>query len=417
LLLKGRGIGTIYVDHRLRQGVFGEAEITLMQDIADQAAIAIENARLLLENRRKAQQIERLNRQLQRKVDSQRSELLQAREELRSSRQALQLRYDYKSIVGRTPKMLEMFRLLDRVTETDLPVVVQGDSGTGKELVARAIHHNGRRSAKPFVGENCAAIPETLLESILFGHVRGAFTGADRDRKGLFEVANGGTLFLDEVGEMSPGMQTKLLRVLQDGELRRVGGTQTIATDVRVIAASNRDLSQLVAEGRFREDLYYRLNVVQIRIPPLRERREDIPLLVDHFLGKHAPAGRRVSAEAMALLMGYPWPGNVRELENEVMRAAALGGEVVGPEDLSPHVGAAVPLSLSDPDDLDLRNRVGHLEQELINRALKETGGNHTQAARLLGLSRYGLLKKLQRYGLTESAPKTGSRKRGAQRR
>jgi len=407
LLLKGRAVGTIYVDHRLRQGAFGEEEVSLMQDIAEQAAIAMENARLLTENQGKAEEIERLNCELQRKVDSQQQELLQAREELRSSRKALKLRYDYGNIIGQTPKMLEMFQLLDRVTETDLPVVVQGDSGTGKELVARAIHHNGPRSSGTFVGENCAAIPETLLESILFGHVKGAFTGAERDRKGLFEVASGGTLFLDEVGEMSPAMQTKLLRVLQDGELRRVGGTQIITTDVRVIAASNRDLSQLVKEGRFREDLFYRLNVIQIRIPPLRDRRGDIPLLVEHFLVKHSKqVERRVSPDAMALLMGYPWPGNVRELENEVMRAAALGDALLGPDDLSPQIAAAVPLVLSDPDDLDLRARVEHLERELIQRAIRKTGGNHTQSAKMLGLSRYGLLKKLQRYGFAPRAKK-----------
>ena len=404
LTLKGQTVGTIYIDHRLRQGVFGEAELSLIQDIAEQAAIAIDNARLIAENRRKAEEIERLNQQLRREVDSQHAELLQVREELRSSRHALQLRYDYGNIIGRTPRMLELFRLLDRVTETSLPVVIQGESGTGKELVARAIHENGPRSSKPFVGENCGAIPETLLESILFGHVKGAFTGAERDRKGLFEVASGGTLFLDEVGEMSPAMQTKLLRVLQDGELRRVGGTQTVSTDVRVIAASNRDLSQLVAEGRFREDLFYRLNVIRIEIPPLRERREDIPLLIEHFLGKHSSTPeRKLRPGAMALLMGYPWPGNVRELENEMMRAAALGGLEIDVPDLSPQIAAAVPLALADPDDINLKARVEHLERELIQRALQRTGGNNTRAARLLGLSRYGLLKKLQRYGLTET--------------
>jgi transcriptional regulator with GAF, ATPase, and Fis domain len=412
LLVKGRAVGTIYIDHRLRQGVFGADAVNLVQDFADQAAIAIDNARLLAENRRKADEIEALNHKLQQKVDSQAVELQGVREELRSSKQALQVRYDYKNIIGQTPKIQELFHLLDRVTDTELPVVIQGASGTGKELVARAIHQNGPRAKAPFVGENCAAIPETLLESVLFGHVKGAFTGAERERKGLFEVASGGTLFLDEVGEMSPAMQTKLLRVLQDGELRRVGGTQTIKTDVRVIAASNKVLNQLVEQGSFREDLYYRLNVIQIHIPPLRERREDIPLLVDHFLRKHtadAGAGRRVSAEAMALLMGYPWPGNVRELENEVMRAGALGGPEIEPEDLSPHISGGVPLALSDPDDLDLRTRVEHVERELIARALKRTNGNHTQAARVLGLSRYGLLKKMQRYGTRTGRKKKAS--------
>ena len=400
LTVKGRTVGTIYVDHRLRQGVFGDAEVGLIQDLADQAAIAIENARLLAENSHRQEEIERLNSQLEARLESQQAELQEVREELRSSRNALKLQYDYKNIIGRTPRMIELFRLLDRVTETDLPVVIQGDSGTGKELVARCLHHNGGRASGPFVSENCSAIPETLLESVLFGHVKGAYTGADRERKGLFEVASGGSLFLDEVGEMSAAMQTKLLRVLQNGEIRRVGGTRTRTTDVRIIAASNKDLARLVAEGIFREDLFYRLNVIRIEIPPLRDRREDIPLLVDHFMEKHSSAGsnRRVSTEALASLMGYAWPGNVRELENEIMRAAALGGEIIRTDDLSPHVGGGVPLALSDPDDLDIRTRVEHLERDLIKRALDRTSGNNTQASKLLGLSRYGLLKKIKRY-------------------
>ena len=405
LVVKGRTVGTVYVDHRLRQGVFGQDEVGLVQDLADQAAIAIENARLLAENRTRQEQIARLNVQLEARVESQQAELQEVREVLRSSRNALQVQYDYRNIIGRTPRMMELFRLLDRVTETDLPVVVQGDSGTGKELVARAIHHNGRRSDRPFVSENCSAIPETLLESVLFGHVKGAFTGAERNRKGLFEVASGGSLFLDEVGEMSAAMQTKLLRVLQNGEIRPVGGTSTRTTDVRIIAASNKDLARLVADGVFREDLFYRLNVIKIEIPPLRDRREDIPLLVDHFMQKHGDhRPRRVSQEALAALLGHGWPGNVRELENEIMRATALGGEVIRCDDLSPHVGGGVPLALNDPDDLDIRTRVEHTERDLIKRALERTGGNNTHAAKLLGLSRYGLLKKIKRYGMCKQS-------------
>ena len=404
LAVKGRTVGTIYIDHRLRQGVFGEGEVRLVQDLADQAAIAIENARLLAENRTRQEEIGRLNQQLQEQVDKQAEELDGVREELRSSRQALgTLQFDYRSIVGRSPRMLELFQLMDRVTETDLPLVIQGESGTGKELVARAIHFNGQRVDGPFVGENCGAIPETLLESVLFGHVRGAFTGADRDRRGLFEVASGGTLFLDEVGETSPAMQTKLLRVLQDGEVRRVGGHRTRSTDVRIIAASNKDLSRLVEKGHFREDLYYRLNVVRIPLPPLRERREDIPLLVEHFFAKHAPdSPRTIQAAALAALMGYAWPGNVRELENEVMRLSALAGEVISPDDLSLQVRGGVPLQLGDGDDLSIKPRVEHMEKDLIARALKRTNGNNTQAAKLLGLSRYGLLKKLKRYSFVK---------------
>ncbi len=402
LVLKGRIVGTIYVDHRLRQGVFGDTEVRLIQDLTDQAAIAIENARLLAENRQRQDEIARLNEQLEARLESQEAELQEVREELRSSRNALKLQYEYKNIIGRTPRMMELFRLLDRVTETELPVVIQGESGTGKELVARAVHHNGRRSSGAFVSENCAAIPETLLESVLFGHVKGAFTGADRERKGLFEVASGGSLFLDEVGEMSAAMQTKLLRVLQNGEVRRVGGTRTRSTNARILAASNKDLAKLVAEGTFREDLFYRLNVIKIEIPPLRDRREDIPLLVDHFLGKHsaAPDEQRVSTEAMASLLGYAWPGNVRELENEIMRAAALAGAIIRSEDLSPHVSSGVPLTLNDPDDLNMRARVEHLERDLIKRALDRTGGNKAHAANLLGLSRYGLLKKVKRFDI-----------------
>jgi transcriptional regulator with GAF, ATPase, and Fis domain len=400
LSVKGRVVGTVYIDNRLRGGVFGEAEVRLVQDIADQAAIAIENARLLAANRRKRRLIQRLNRALARKLESQQAELLEVREELRSNKEALQSR-GRGAIVGRSPRMRELFQLLDRVTETELPVVVLGESGTGKELVARAIHLDGPRASRPFVSENCAAIPETLLESILFGHVRGAFTGADRDRKGLFEVASRGTLFLDEVGEMSAAMQTKLLRVLQDGELRRVGGAQTIRTDVRVIAASNKDLAELVASGRFREDLFYRLNVIQVKIPALRERREDIPLLCDHFLEKHAGGqGRRLSPDALARLSGHAWPGNVRELENEIMRAAALAGRVIQVRDLSPAIAGSAPLALARGSDLQLRPRVEHLERELIAQSLRLAAGNHTQAARSLGLSRFGLLKKIRRYGL-----------------
>jgi transcriptional regulator with GAF, ATPase, and Fis domain len=403
LRVKGSTVGTIYVDSRLRQGLFGEAEVRLVGDLADQAAIAIDNARLHAENRRRQREIERLNQRLRRKVQSQQAELDEVREELRSSREALQPGKGHHGIIGRSARMRELFHLLDRVVETELPVVVEGESGTGKELVARAVHQHGRRRERPFVSENCAAIPESLLESILFGHVRGAYTGADRDRKGLFEVASGGTLFLDEVGEMSAAMQTKLLRVLQDGEFRRVGGTQALHADVRIIAASNKDLAQLVAAGRFREDLFYRLNVIRVVVPPLRERREDIPLLVEHFLDKHGLAeGRRISSEAMALLCGHAWPGNVRELENEVLRSAALAGKEIRPRDLSPHIAGGVPLSVTQGDEVNLKVRVEHLERELLRRVLGEASGNHTQAALRLGLSRFGLLKKLRRYGMGE---------------
>jgi transcriptional regulator with PAS, ATPase and Fis domain len=303
--------------------------------------------------------------------------------------------------------MQRVFRLVDRLADSEVAVVIYGESGTGKELVARAIHDAGSRKQKPFVAENCGAIPESLLESVLFGHARGAFTGAQMARPGLFEAADGGTIFLDEIGEMSPAMQTKLLRVLQEGELRRLGETRNRKVDVRVIAASNRSLEQMVERGEFRQDLYYRINVVKLELPPLRERREDIPALVEHFLrtGAEARLGSKregvrsaleLSAAALRKLVRHPWPGNVRELENEVARWLALCEERVMPEDLSPAIQGSLA-EVDDPDHLALRPRVDRLERELIARAMERTGGNQTQAAQLLGLSRFGLQKKLKR--------------------
>jgi DNA-binding NtrC family response regulator len=304
--------------------------------------------------------------------------------------------------------MMDLFRLLDRVTDTNLPVVIEGESGTGKELVARAIHFHGARKDRPFVSENCAAIPETLLESALFGHVRGAFTGADREARGLFSVANGGTLFLDEVADMSPAMQGKLLRVLQEGEFHRVGGERAEKVDVRVVVASNRNLGQLVEAGKFRKDLFYRLNVVRLHLPPLRERREDIPLLIRHFLERFAEqtrtAPKHVEPAALARLCAYAWPGNVRELENECARASAFSGASVGVEDLSPHVQSGqdpIEAIRNDSDSLRLRQRVERLERQLIREAMGRSAGNQTKASALLGLSRFGLQKKLRRYHLS----------------
>ncbi|HSS38007.1 MAG TPA: sigma 54-interacting transcriptional regulator, partial [Polyangia bacterium] len=405
LLIKGRAAGTIYVDHRLRKGAFDQDDVRLVLDFAEQAAIAIENARLLAELRRRERQIEALNRRLEAELAVRREEISGIKIELRENREALAVRYDYRNIVGRTPKMLELFRLIDRITDTTLPVVIQGESGTGKELVARALHANGPRRYRPFVGENCAAIPETLLESTLFGYVRGAFTGAEHDTRGLFEVADGGTLFLDEVGEMSPAMQGKLLRVLQEGELRRVGSERTRKVDVRIVAATNRDLARMVEEGKFRRDLFFRLNVAAIALPPLRDRRDDIPLMVEHFLTKIATRSGRpqkpIDAAAMARLLAYRWPGNVRELENELTRAEALSGDRITAADLSPRVGAAADagvLPVEDTDSVSLKPRVERLERALIREALGRAGNNQTKAAELLGLSRFGLQKKLKRY-------------------
>ncbi|MFH0946323.1 MAG: sigma 54-interacting transcriptional regulator [Planctomycetota bacterium] len=253
----------------------------------------------------------------------------------------------YAVIIGDSKAMLEVLALVDRVAASSLPVLIQGESGTGKELIAKAIHENSNRRTRTFVTENCAAIPETLQESELFGYKRGAFTGADRDRKGLFEVANGGTLFLDEVGDMSPAMQTKLLRVLQDGEIRPVGGTRSLHVDVRVVSASNRSLTDMVQRQLFREDLYYRLNGVTVHLPPLRERIEDLPVLARHFIARIAGEvgidPPELGDSARTAMMKYHWPGNIRELENEIRRCLALlGGEpVIEAESLGDEVRSA----------------------------------------------------------------------------
>ena len=276
-------------------------------------------------------------------------------------------------------------------------MVITGESGTGKELVAKAIHHNGPRATMPFVAENCAAVPPTLIESILFGHVKGAFTGAARDNRGLFAAAHKGTLFLDEIGELPIEMQAKLLRVLQEGEVRPVGSHKAVAVDVRVLAATNRDLEDLVARGEFREDLFYRLNVIPVKIPPLRERREDIPLLLDHMVAKHGgDRAVKISREFMGAVQAAPWPGNVRQLENAVMRALVLGGDELSVEHLPASLDggrASGPVATI----LEMEPRLEELKADLIRAALRETSGNRSEAARLLGISRYGLQKMMTR--------------------
>ncbi|WP_170136419.1 sigma 54-interacting transcriptional regulator [Nannocystis exedens] len=386
LVHRGALLGALYVDHRLRRGAWGEADLARLEEFAELAALAIAHRGAVAALAERGREL---------------AALLEERElEVRGLREAARTpeRRGYRGMVGGTGSIQAVFRLVDRLADSDVPVVIYGESGTGKELVARAIHDGGPRRARPFVAENCGAIPETLLESVLFGHAKGAFTGAQRATPGLFEAADGGTLFLDEIGEMSPAMQTKLLRVLQEGEVRRVGDTTVRKIDVRVIAASNRDLDAMVAAGQFRKDLLYRVRVVKVELPPLRARTEDLPLLIEHFLGKY-DRGRRltVSAAAVRLLARYAWPGNIRELENEVQRWVALCEARVEPDDLSPAIREAPASGAPDPDDLRLRPRVERLERELIDRALQLAGGNQTRAATLLGLSRFGLQKKLRR--------------------
>jgi DNA-binding NtrC family response regulator len=342
-------------------------------------------------------------------------------------RAQLEERYRFEGIVGKSRAMKLLFQLLETVAPTNSTILITGETGTGKEVVARAIHHNSPRRMHRFVALNCSAIPETLLEAELFGHVRGAFTGAVGNRQGRLEQANKGTLFLDEVGTMSPALQMKLLRVLQEREFERVGDSHTIKVDVRVIAATNSDLARMVATGQFREDLFYRLNVIPVQLPPLRDRKEDVPLLVQHFLERfqrerhhHGPdrrvadrgapsTGERrqpltVSQEAMRRLMAYPWPGNVRQLENAVERAVAFsaGRLQIDVGDLADDIQQAQEPVLASTIDLpeggvDLDAFVSNIERELIHRSLERTGGNKGKAARLLNLKRTTLVEKLKR--------------------
>ncbi len=315
-------------------------------------------------------------------------------------KRTLQDSHQFSNIIGSSNPMLAVFRLIEMIAPTSSTVLISGESGTGKELVARAIHFNSPRRDRPFVALNCGALPETLLDSELFGHMRGAFTGADTNKKGLIEVAGKGTIFLDEIGEMTPLVQVKVLRVLQERRFRRLGGTDEIEADIRILAATNCDLEKMVAEGRFREDLYYRINVIPLRLPPLRDRREDIPQLASHFVTKFtAQMGKDItgiSGAAMALLRGYAWPGNIRELENAMERAVALERTpTVLPDSLpdslrtaEPAVAAGAIVPEAFPaEGFDLESHVQHIEREYIAEALRHSGGVKVKAAELLGMS------------------------------
>ncbi len=330
-------------------------------------------------------------------------------------KRALRSASEFSKIIGRSKPMHAVFDLIETVAPTNSTILITGESGTGKELVARAIHFNSLRHEHPFVALNCGALPESLLESELFGHVRGAFTGAATNKKGLIETAERGTVFLDEISEMSPMMQVKLLRVLQERKFRRVGGVGETDADIRIIAATNRDLGRMVGDGTFREDLFYRINVIPIQLPPLRERREDIPLLAEHFLAKYREQmGKSVSAlsaEALRCLETFEWPGNVRQLENVIERAVALErGAVVEVSSLLPEVRRLPPASggAAGPDQpislpeagLDLPRHLESQEREYVAQALRQAGGRHDRAARLLGISPRQFRYLLDKYDL-----------------
>jgi transcriptional regulator with GAF, ATPase, and Fis domain len=398
LVARSEVLGVVYLDDRIRRGAFGTRELGLARSVAPVAALAIADARTQVELRRAVRRAERMSRRLEESLARKETALDLAERELAQTLHGQPTRFHYPEIAGESDAVKQMLRLVDKVAPSDIPVLLRGESGSGKELVARAIHRASPRASGPFVSENCGALPETLLESTLFGHQKGAFTGAHRTRIGLFEAADGGTLFLDEIGEMSLGMQTKLLRVLEDRLVRPVGSVRATEVDVRVVTATHRDLEKMVETGSFREDLYYRLNVIGVRIPPLRERSGDVLLLVEHFMQKHAP-GRHVSLSRAARqrLQTFGWPGNVRQLENEVRRALLLSDDVIDASHLSiPEMGSAADVDVG----LNVRARIDRLEVQLVDEALDRTSGNQTQAAKLLGVSRYGLHKMMRRLGI-----------------
>jgi transcriptional regulator with GAF, ATPase, and Fis domain len=424
----GDVIGVLYVDNRLQQTVFQEREKALLLSLADHAGTAIMNARGVeqlrgkqIELQQALDRVDQLNAALKGQLAEKTNELVQIREEISTQNLAHKSKYDYKQIVGSGRAMRTLFALLDKYIDADDPVLITGDSGTGKELVARAIHLHCRRSNKPFVSENCAALPESLLESELFGYVRGAFTGATTNKKGLLETADGGVLFLDEVGDMPLDLQAKLLRVLQEGEVRPLGSRETVKVDVRLICATNKNLEAMVREGSFREDLYYRLAVLPVHLPPLRDRKEDIPQLARRFLGdlqRETQTRVRISPDAMERVVQYSWPGNVRELQNEIRRASILSDGIILESHLSQHVreGKSGPGAGFADDGLvpaergtTLPDMVRELETREIQKAFERAQSNKSRAAELLGLSRFALQRKLDKYALDAEGRPTGA--------
>jgi Nif-specific regulatory protein len=375
---------------------FSAQDLELLTGIGRQVGVAIENARLFEETRQKSSEL----KEAYERVKSLYDDLKAEREKTRSLRKALEDRYGLGNIVGKNPKMQAIYDLIEDVSQSDSTVLIQGESGTGKELIARAIHLLSPRKERPFVVASCSAYAETLLESELFGHEKGAFTGAIRTKKGRFELADGGTIFLDEIGEIPPTTQLLLLRVLQERKFERVGGEDTLKVNVRVIAATNRNLTQEMIEGRFREDLYYRLNVIPIMVPSLRERKDDIPLLAQHFLEVHTTAsGKQISGyseEVMQIFMDYDWRGNVRELQNVVEHAVILAKTgMIKLIDLPHNLKETAPWAEADISSLR------DTERNLILRVLREVKGNKYRAAKKLGITRSTLYGKLRKHGIT----------------
>jgi transcriptional regulator with GAF, ATPase, and Fis domain len=396
---RGRITGVLEACHR-HVGAFTKTDLNFLSTIAGTVGTALDNARMYEELQDSYLKLQRVDRDKDLLIGDFQQENYRRRRELEA-------RYQFDGIKGNSPQMIEVFKLCEKAIHSDIAVLILGETGTGKELIARCIHLNGSRSEYPFVSQNCGGIHENLLASELFGHRRGAFTGAIADKKGLFEEADGGTIFLDEVGDMPLSMQVSLLRVLQDGELRSLGANHCKRVNVRVISATNRNLAEDVREGRFREDLYYRLKVFPIQLPALRERTGDIPILVRHFVRKYAEKSKKsvrgISQPVMHCLQSFPFPGNIRQLENEIERAIAMVEEdgTIELEHLSGDLRANLVCAQAiKPVRGTLKEMVEALEVDVLRNTMQKHAGNKTSAAKELGLSRFGLMKKLQRYNL-----------------
>lgn len=400
LVARERPIGVIEACNKT-VGTFCEKDLGLLFLISKTVSMAIDNARTRHELERACEDLKLAGRVKDDWLEGARTENDWLRREVGDLNR-------FESIRGNSPQMMDVFRLCDKAISSDITVMIRGETGTGKELIARCLHYNGSRKSARFVTQNCGGMPESLLASELFGHKRGAFTGAVTDKKGLFEAAHGGTIFLDEVGEMPAAMQVSLLRVLQEGEIRPLGSTEDRKVDVRVISATSRDLEKDVKNGVFREDLFYRLSVFPVMMPALRQRDGDIPILASHFVRKlNQTTGRKVlglTEEALNCLEIYPFPGNVRELENEIERAMVLVGDGswIQSWHLSEKISGSVKREAQETKvtQPDLKTMLDHLERGILVRTMEELGGNKSKAARKLGLSRFGLIKKLKRHGL-----------------
>ena len=391
-------IGVLEVLNKIK-GDFDEKDCNFLVTLAPIIAMALDNARMCTELNNAYRELQLINKDKDEVIKKTKNEVAHLRREV-------ERHYRFDQVIGNSERMLELFRLCERVIDSDITVLIEGETGTGKELIARIIHFNGPRKKMPFVSQNCGGIPDTLLASELFGHKRGSFTGAVKDKKGLFEIAHGGTVFLDEVAEMSPAMQTSLLRVLQEGEIKALGSDLGKKVDVRVISATNKNLEKEVQEGRLREDLFYRLSVFTVNLPPLRDRTGDIPVLANHFISKFSQKTKKsvvgFSQRAMDCLSSYPFPGNVRELENEIERAMAMvtDNNQIDISNLSDKIrDDSVRETHGVKFRGSLKEMVETLEKSVLLKKLREHGGNKTRVAKELGLSRNGLMKKMQRYG------------------